>query len=320
MTIATGRSDRMFESLVGSDALFLDPAMASNTRYVPGGAPPRDEDHQQTTEPDSSGDRSSGAAQARHSSSTEGGDAQTRGEQQYEAGGQTRAGGQQTENNGNGDAGGTGAGHTDGGGTGGDGGRLGGLLGTLGDGQGGGHDSNLLRDVVSTVLQANGAHGSGDVLNNILHHTGSLDIGPNGLLAPEAGTLNSLINEIHLVMENLGHRFDVNDIIHAITDLGSSTGLGNIGVPGPNGQSDFFTDVLSLPNDVLHCGNPVTDIGHIVSDIGTIVGNGHIDHVKDGIFDDLPNPLISADWSSDNQDYPSVIWWISISASKRTTA
>jgi len=296
--------------LVGSDALFLDPATGTPNTNSQNTALAAD-DATASQDPAAGRDGQSAPQQpAAHQTAgngeSAGADTDTGHTQAAAGSGQTFDGAGNGAGNGEhaaGDTGGTGnAGGASGGGNDVAGGITDGATGLL---SGTGGNGDIVSSVVDAVSHT--AAGSGGPLNvlgdlGILHGVGGgLNIGLNGLLAPEVGALNSIVDEVHLVMENFGHRLDINGTIHALIDLGTSTGLGHIG----DGQHDLVSDVLSLPNDLLHGANPIDSVGQIVADVGTIVGNGHLNDLKDGLLGDLANPLLSLDLAGDNQDSPS---------------
>lgn len=125
-----------------------------------------------------------------------------------------------------------------------------------------------------------GNGGTGDVLSvldldNILGDIGGgtpgastspLDLAGEGTtLQPIFNAVNSLIkDDIHYKLEALSDLTGTANTVHAITALGETIGLGEIGiVPSADGSSNLITDTLNLPGDIL-AGN----INGAISNIG----------------------------------------------------
>lgn len=105
-----------------------------------------------------------------------------------------------------------------------------------------------------------GAAGSSDV--------SLLDVAGQGTTAqPIFDAVNGLIKDVHFDLEALSHQTGTADIIHGITGLAETVGLGEIGAaPAPDGPSNLITDTLNLPGDILN-GDLNGGIANIGSDL-----------------------------------------------------
>ncbi|MDI1242347.1 MAG: hypothetical protein PSX80_10540 [bacterium] len=151
----------------------------------------------------------------------------------------------------------------------------------------------------SAVTDSNG--GLLDILSSLSSGAGVAEPIPSlpGLALAGEGTLiqpvfdaaNSAIKEFHLELETLSHQTGTNDVIHSVTTLGETVGLGEIGIaPAPDGPTNLATDVLNLPVDLLsgNLGGIISNLGHDLTDvIGNVMG------VKDALIfgNDPINPL-----------------------------
>jgi hypothetical protein len=111
--------------------------------------------------------------------------------------------------------------------------------------------------------------GGGD---NAIPAVATLDLAGDGTtLQPVFDAANSAIKEVHFEMELLSHETGTSDIVHAVTGLGETVGLGEIGAaPAPDGPTNLVTDVLNLPGDLLS-GNLDGIISNLSSDLTDIV-------------------------------------------------
>lgn len=162
--------------------------------------------------------------------------------------------------------------------------------------------------VVGDVLGGGGLPIVGDLLGNgglpIVGNLGGLGdlpvigdlLGGNGLppltIAGEGATLQPVLDvanvaviEVHAILENLAHQIGLPDLVHAVTDLGETIGLGHLG-EGHN----LLTDVVNLPSSVLDgtVNQSIADIGNDLSNTVHSVAN----LVNNTIGSDDPtNPL-----------------------------
>jgi hypothetical protein len=92
----------------------------------------------------------------------------------------------------------------------------------------------------------------------------------NEPLQPGFDATNVLVKDIHVQLETLSHQTGTSDIVHAITGLGETVGLGNTGVltPATDGHTNLVTDVVNLPGTLLDGG-----VGDAVSQIGGDLGD-----------------------------------------------
>jgi len=140
-------------------------------------------------------------------------------------------------------------------------------------------------DLVSSLTGESG-------LTDPLAAAGGLALAGNGTsLQPLLDAANSAIKEVHYELELLSHQTGTSDIVHSITNLGETIGLGEIGTaPAPGGPTNLLTDVLNLPSNLLS-GNLegiISDVGHDLTNvIGSLLG------VKDAVIfgSDPLNPI-----------------------------
>jgi hypothetical protein len=285
---AVTRSSRIFEPLVGSDALFLDPMTGtaslnqSQSAAAPADPPPASPDDSQDAAPSQSrtanpnqeqvmsqerdedpqkipahhagdGGNGAGADTGGASGGGDGGSAPA-GASGAGSGGDTGSGGASAGGSGT-TGGGTTSGGTDGGS--GSGGTQGGLLDqgglpTIG-GTGAGDTVGSLGD---TVMQTVSAIGSGSPLN-ILNGSGLLDgLGVNGITDPVANLVNGVVADAGQTVGALGNGGNLGDFLNA-----ASQGTGSL-----------LDDVLNTAGSVTGSGT----VGGIVDGIGNDVLNGAV--------------------------------------------
>ncbi len=122
--------------------------------------------------------------------------------------------------------------------------------------------------------------------------TTPLDLAGAGTLPqPIFDAVNALIKDVHVQLETLSHQTGTADLVHSITNLGETVGLGEIGLaPAANGASNLITDTLNLPGDILsgNLNGGISNIGHDLTD--TIhATTGVVDALLHG--NDPTNPL-----------------------------
>ena len=100
-------------------------------------------------------------------------------------------------------------------------------------------------------------------------------VGSGATLQPVANVANVVIDEVHALLEDVGHTVPVlNGPIHDLINVGTTVGLGEIGE-----DTNLITDTLNLPGDILSghgsegVGQVVTDVGAVLGTAGTLVGN-----------------------------------------------
>ncbi|MCP9629239.1 hypothetical protein NML43_19255 [Rhodopseudomonas palustris] len=95
--------------------------------------------------------------------------------------------------------------------------------------------------------------------------------GHDAVTQPVLDVANTAVLDLHNVLETLSHQTGTSDIVHGVTNLGETIGLGAIGAaPGADGNSNLLTDVLNLPGDALS-GNLGGSIDHIGGDLSDVV-------------------------------------------------
>lgn len=169
-------------------------------------------------------------------------------------------------------------------------------------------------DVVDGVLGTNTSNllGIGDVLN--LGTPSQLALaGDNGGAQPVFDATNILIKDVHAQIETLSHQSGLSDILHAVTNLGETVGLGTTGAVPPaidDGHTNLVTDVVNAPSTLLNGGLDDV-IAHVGADLGDtldatvgVVGallNGNdplnpIPELVNGLTSSLQNlPLLNVD-------------------------
>lgn len=147
-----------------------------------------------------------------------------------------------------------------------------------------GNDASLLAstplDTVTTLLgdtlgsdaptaDVSDLLGIGDVLN--LGTTSQLDIaGPDGAAQPVFDATNILVKDVHAQLEILSHETGTSDILHAVTNLGETAGLGNTGViaPAVDGHTNLVTDIVNAPSTLLNSG-----LDDVIAQVGGDLGD-----------------------------------------------
>ena len=192
------------------------------------------------------------------------------------------------------------------------------------------HATELLNDALQPVLGADGgaaplpgllgsltnADGVPETLSGVLapsEATGDatpLDLAGDGTTAqPVFDAANAAILDFHAVLENLSHQTGTSDVVHGVTNLGETVGLGEIGsAASAAGNTNLVTDLLNLPGDTLaggvdaavsNIGNDLTDVVHATFDLGNAVLNGTdplnpIPELINGLGSDLQSqPLLT---------------------------
>ncbi len=126
-------------------------------------------------------------------------------------------------------------------------------------------------DVVDGVLGTDTSNllGIGDVLN--LGTPSQLALaGDDGGAQPVFDATNILIKDVHAEIETLSHQSGLSDILHAVTSLGETVGLGTTGAVPPaadDGHTNLITDVVNAPSTLLNGG--LDDVvAHVGADLG----------------------------------------------------
>jgi hypothetical protein len=126
-------------------------------------------------------------------------------------------------------------------------------------------------DIVDGALGTDTSNllGIGDVLN--LGTPSQLALaGPEGGAQPVFDATNILIKDVHAEIETLSHNSGLNDLLHTVTNLGETVGLGTTGVVPPaadDGHTNLITDVVNAPSTLLNGGLDDV-ITHISGDLG----------------------------------------------------
>lgn len=95
--------------------------------------------------------------------------------------------------------------------------------------------------------------------------------GQDAVTQPILNVANSAILDVHNVLESLSDQTGTAEIVHGVTNLGETIGLGKLGAePGAGGNSNLLTDVLNLPGDALN-GDLGSSIDHIGTDLSNVV-------------------------------------------------
>jgi hypothetical protein len=174
----------------------------------------------------------------------------------------------------------------------------------LGETTGLGHlgtPGNLLTDVTAlpgAVLAGDGLGAVSPVLYNLGNVTNAADnlvdqvlspaasgglLSSTGLLAPVSGAGNGAVLDLHAMLEQTGHDVPMlNGVVHGVTDLGETVGLGHLGEPG-----NPLTDVTNLPGSFLGGegtaalapilsggGNVLGAVGNLAGEVTGTLGNG----------------------------------------------
>ncbi len=169
-------------------------------------------------------------------------------------------------------------------------------------------------DVVDGVLGTDTSNllGIGDVLN--LGTPSQLALaGDNGGAQPVFDATNVLIKDVHAEIEALSYQSGLPYILHAVTNLGETVGLGTTGAVPPaidDGHTNLVTDVVNAPSTLLNGGLDDV-IAHVGGDLGDtldaavgVVGallNGNdplnpIPELVNGLTSSLQNlPLLNVD-------------------------
>lgn len=133
------------------------------------------------------------------------------------------------------------------------------------------------------LLTDMGTHGS----------TSPLPLAGDGTLPqPVLDAANTLVLDVHSELEILSDQTGVPAIVHGITNLGETVGLGKLGdAPAPDGPTNLLTDVLNAPGDLLSgdLNGVISNVGHDLSDVINAVSS-----LKDVLVfghDDALNPI-----------------------------
>lgn len=109
---------------------------------------------------------------------------------------------------------------------------------------------------------------AGNLVNQILSPAASGGpLSSTGLLAPVSSAANGAVLNLHTTLEQVGHDVPVlNGVVHGVTALGETLGLGHLGEPG-----NLLTDVVNLPGSLLGGGGTAA-LTPVLSDVGDILG------------------------------------------------
>lgn len=126
-------------------------------------------------------------------------------------------------------------------------------------------------DIVDGVLGTDTSDllGVGDVLNLGMPSQLAL-AGEDGGAQPVFDATNNLIKEVHSQIEAFSHTSGTSDILHAVTRLGETVGLGTTGAVAPaieDGHTNLITDVVNAPSTLLNGGLDDV-IAHVGADLG----------------------------------------------------
>ncbi|MGY4157157.1 hypothetical protein ACVINW_002999 [Bradyrhizobium sp. USDA 4461] len=120
-------------------------------------------------------------------------------------------------------------------------------------------------------------------LGGIVGGDGSLNLaGNDGILQPVLTAVNGAVNDTNTgVLDPVGQATGVGDLVHDVTGLAATIGLGEIGIPTPaaDGHTNLLTDLLNVP--VLDGGGLGTVLTEVGSDLNDIV------HSVDGVVGSL---------------------------------
>lgn len=129
-------------------------------------------------------------------------------------------------------------------------------------------------DIVDGALGTDASNllGIGDVLN--LGTPSQLALaGDDGGAQPVFDATNILVKDVHAEIETLSHQSGLSDILHAVTNLGETAGLGTTGAVAPaldDGHTNLVTDVVNAPSTLLNGGLDDV-IAHVGADLGDTV-------------------------------------------------
>lgn len=130
-------------------------------------------------------------------------------------------------------------------------------------------------DIVDGTLGTDTSNllGIGDVLN--LGTPSQLALaGDDGGAQPVFDATNVLVKDVHAQIEGLSHTSGTSDILHAVTNLGETVGLGTTGVVPPaldDCHTNLITDVVNAPSTLLNGGLDDV-IAHVGGDLGDTLG------------------------------------------------
>lgn len=184
---------------------------------------------------------------------------------------------------------------------------VGNLLESLGNGiaqSNGPGEGPLVAEVLNLPLELLGLNDSTGNLEGALHDTGVVVAGAgtlvdalgenvgNALSQPLAITANDAVADVHAFLEVVSHEVALNSAIHAVTDLGNTVGLGEIG--GDN----LVTDLLEIPGVVAGGGDLGAQLGDINTDVGNILTG--IPPIATGAVLDLGDSTYGIDLTGQN--------------------
>ncbi len=95
--------------------------------------------------------------------------------------------------------------------------------------------------------------------------------GSDGSLQPVLNVENTAVLDLHEVFETASDELGAAGVVHSVTNLGETVGLGKTGtVEHPDGHSNLLTDVLNAPGDILG-GDLDQAFSNLTADISDIV-------------------------------------------------
>ena len=131
--------------------------------------------------------------------------------------------------------------------------------------------------LLDNVLDGDGNTAQPGGITDLIGGAGALNLNPdgsspldlvgmNGTLQPIVNAVNTEIKDVHALLEVLAHETGTQNLIHGVTSLGETVGLGQIGVvpPAADGHSNLLTDVIDAPHTVLDGGG----LGGLISQLG----------------------------------------------------
>jgi hypothetical protein len=174
-------------------------------------------------------------------------------------------------------------------------------------------------DIVDGALGTDTSNllGIGDVLN--LGTPSQLALaGPEGGAQPVFDATNVLVKDVHYELEILSYKIGAPDLIHSITNLGETTGLGNLGVvaDAADDHTNLLTDMVNTPSTLLNGGiddvlaQVSGDLGDTLHAVTGVVSNlvrggdalNPLPEIIDGLGANLQNlPILSIN-GGDNVD------------------